>query len=90
MSAITELLFNNDASKVRLGTLIKQVSARNRDGLINIVMSVSNKHGFIAQSEQFEDRTVAAKIPPITVIKSGIFAYNPARINVGQSHNTRR
>ena len=84
MSAITELLFNNDASKVRLGTLIKQVSARNRDGLINIVMSVSNKHGFIAQSEQFEDRTVASEdTTNYKVIKSGIFAYNPARINVG-------
>ncbi len=83
-SAITELLFNNDASKVRLGTLIKQVSARNRDGLINIVMSVSNKHGFIAQSEQFEDRTVASEdTTNYKVIKSGIFAYNPARINVG-------
>lgn len=84
MSAITELLFNNDASKVRLGTLIKQVSARNRDGLINIVMSVSNKHGFIAQSEQFEDRAVASEdTSNYKIITPGIFAYNPARINVG-------
>lgn len=84
MSAITELLFNNDAPKVRLGTLIKQVSARNRDGLINLVMSVSNKHGFIAQSEQFEDRTVASEdTTNYKVIGPGIFAYNPARINVG-------
>ncbi|NBH93539.1 restriction endonuclease subunit S [Muribaculaceae bacterium Isolate-042 (Harlan)] len=47
-------------------------------------MSVSNKHGFIAQSEQFEDRTVASEdTTNYKVIKSGIFAYNPARINVG-------
>ena len=84
MSAIVERLYNNEAPKVRLGTLIEQVSTRNRDGLINLVMSVSNKHGFLAQSEQFEDRAVASEdTSNYKIITPGIFAYNPARINVG-------
>lgn len=83
-SAITERLYDSETPKVRLGTLIKQVSIRNSDGLINLVMSVSSKYGFIAQSEQFEDRTVASEdTTNYKVIAPGIFAYNPARINVG-------
>ena len=48
------------------------------------VLSVSNKHGFIAQSEQFEDREVASDdTSNYKVVKKDMFAYNPARINVG-------
>lgn len=47
-------------------------------------MSVSNKFGFIAQSEQFEERLVASDdTSNYKVITPGTFAYNPARINVG-------
>lgn len=86
MSAIVESLYGLLATKVRLGTIIKQVSIRNRDGSGSEreIMSVSNKYGFIAQSEQFEERIVASEdTSNYKVIASGIFAYNPARINVG-------
>ena len=47
-------------------------------------MSVSNKLGFIKQSEQFEDRSVASENKSnYKVVTIGCFAYNPARINVG-------
>ena len=40
--------------------------------------------GFIKQSEQFEDRTVASENKSnYKVVTEGCFAYNPARINVG-------
>jgi type I restriction enzyme S subunit len=67
-----------------LGELIKQKSIRNKAGEIDLVLSVSNTKGFIAQSEQFEDREVAsADTSNYKVVKKNDFAYNPARINVG-------
>lgn len=84
MSAIVERLYGQSTSKVRLGAIVKQVSVRNRDGSEREVMSVSNKFGFIAQYEQFEERVVASEdTSNYKVITPGIFAYNPARINVG-------
>ena len=83
-SAIVESLYGLLATKVRLGTIIKQVSIRNRNGSEREIMSVSNKYGFIAQSEQFEERIVASEdTSNYKVIAPEIFAYNPARINVG-------
>ena len=83
-SAIVERLYGQSSSKVRLGAIIKQVSIRNRDGGEREVMSVSNRYGFIAQSEQFEERLVASEdTSNYKVITPGVFAYNPARINVG-------
>ena len=45
---------------------------------------MSNRFGFISQSEQFEDRNVASDdVRNYKVVHKGEFAYNPARINVG-------
>ena len=45
---------------------------------------MSNRFGFINQSEQFEDRNVASDdVRNYKVVHRGDFAYNPARINVG-------
>ena len=45
---------------------------------------MSNRFGFISQSEQFEDRNVASDdLRNYKVVHKGDFAYNPARINVG-------
>ena len=69
---------------VSLSELLKQCSARNRRALDLQVLSVSNKYGFIAQSDQFEDREVASDdTSNYKVVEKGMFAYNPARINVG-------
>lgn len=71
-------------SVVRLGDFIEEVTARNKSNSCENVLSVSNKMGFIKQSEQFEDRTVASENKSnYKVVTEGCFAYNPARINVG-------
>lgn len=71
-------------SVVRLGDFIEEVTARNKLNSCENVLSVSNKMGFIKQSEQFEDRTVASENKSnYKVVTEGCFAYNPARINVG-------
>ena len=69
---------------VRLGNFIEEVNARNKFNDCDNVLSVSNKMGFIKQSEQFEDRTIASEDRrTYKVVSEGCFAYNPARINVG-------
>ena len=69
---------------VRLGDFIEEVTTRNKSNSCENVLSVSNKMGFIKQSEQFEDRTVASENKSnYKVVTEGCFAYNPARINVG-------
>ena len=71
-------------SAVRLGGFIEEVTTRNKSNSCENVLSVSNKMGFIKQSEQFEDRTVASENKSnYKVVTEGCFAYNPARINVG-------
>lgn len=68
----------------KLGELIKVKSNRNKNNEIDLVLSVSNTKGFIAQSEQFEDRTVASSdISNYKIVEKDDFAFNPARINVG-------
>lgn len=83
-SAIVEKLYNQSYYTHRLEDIIEQISERNRKNLIDNVLSVSNKQGFINQSEQFEDRIVASDdTSNYKVVKKDDFAYNPARINVG-------
>ena len=68
----------------RIGDVIEQISERNKDKSIDTVLSVSNKLGFINQSEQFEDRIIASEdTSNYKIVHKNDFAYNPARINVG-------
>lgn len=68
----------------KLGNAIEKNSLRNKDLLINNVESVSNKYGFIRQTEQFDDYTVASNdLSNYYIILEKFFAYNPSRINVG-------
>ena len=82
--AIVEKMFKQSKANGRLGDFIEQVSVRNKNGLYSNVLSVSNKQGFVKQSEQFEDRAVASEdTSNYKIVKRNNFAYNPARINVG-------
>lgn len=70
--------------EVKLKTCISQKSKRNKDNEDFQVLSISNKNGFIAQSEQFENGEVASENKSnYKIVERDDFAYNPARINVG-------
>ena len=76
--------FEDDWKEVKLGEVLKKNNKKNRDLAINNVESVSNKLGFVKQTEQFEDYAVAsADLSNYYVISEKQFAYNPSRINVG-------
>ena len=67
-----------------IGDFIEQNSNRNKDNIIQNVLSVSNRQGFIRQKEQFEDRSIASDdTSNYKIVARNDFAFNPARINVG-------
>lgn len=64
--------------------MIHEVSNRNKRNTDLPVLSVSNRQGFIAQTEQFENRIIASDdTSNYKIVVKDDFAYNPARINVG-------
>lgn len=84
IKGIVELSFNHAATSDTLGCHITQISQRNKNGKDLPVLSMSNKHGFVEQSEQFEDRIIASDDKSnYKIVSINDFAFNPARINVG-------
>ena len=80
---IDKLIKQQDCT-MKIGDVIAQKSERNRKGNDYTVLSVSNQKGFVAQSEQFEEREVASEDKSsYKIVRRDDFAYNPARINVG-------
>ena len=80
---IDKLIKQQDCT-MKIGDVIAQKSERNRKGDDYTVLSVSNQKGFLAQSEQFEEREVASEDKSsYKIVRRDDFAYNPARINVG-------
>ena len=83
-TALCEHLYNETNPNCRIGDIVEQTSLRNRCENALTVLSVSNRYGFIAQTEQFEDRSIASEdTTDYKVVSLNDFAYNPARINVG-------
>ena len=84
-SAIIEMEYTHKTkSNSHIGDFIEQTSKRNKNCAIQNVLSVSNRQGFIQQSEQFENRSVASDdTSNYKIVEKNDFAFNPARINVG-------
>ena len=83
-TALCEHLYNETNPNCRIGDIVEQSSVRNRAKNALTVLSVSNRYGFIAQAEQFEERSIASEdTTNYKVVSLNDFAYNPARINVG-------
>ena len=83
-SALLEKVFQVSNPTLEVGAIAHQTSERNKLYRYSNVLSVSNRFGFINQSEQFEGRNVASDdVRNYKVVHRGDFAYNPARINVG-------
>lgn len=83
-NSLIHRFFTMDNPKVKLCTILTEINIKNKNKQIDTVLSVSNKLGFIKQSEQFEDREVASDdTSNYKIVNKGDYAYNPARINVG-------
>ena len=76
--------FEEKWEQFKLGSVLEKNTEKNKNLEFSNVESVSNKYGFVRQSEYFEDREIASKdTSNYYVIRKGAFAYNPSRINVG-------
>ena len=84
-SAIIEIEYTpNTKTTSHIGNVIEQISKRNKNNAIQNVLSVSNRQGFIKQSDQFENRNVASEdTSNYKIVEKNDFAFNPARINIG-------
>lgn len=70
----------------KLGEVTKVINRRNKSNRNLPIYSISNKDGFILQSEQFDGLDSVSRgydISLYKIVTSHTFAYNPARINVG-------
>jgi len=72
--------------KSNLGKITIKVGTKNKDNIQYPIYSISNKKGFINQSEQFDGLDSNKRgydISLYKIVEKNTFAYNPARINVG-------
>ena len=77
-------IFKNFDEIFKLKDILVKWNKKNKNNFVKYVESISNKYGFISQSDQFEDRNVASKdLNNYYIIEKGVFGYNPSRLNVG-------
>lgn len=69
--------------RVRLGEVIDESKLRNLNKGINTIFTISNKFGFVIQSEYFSHTLASEDTTKYKLVEQYYFAYNPARINVG-------
>lgn len=75
--------FGGEWKEVRLKDVTTNFSRRNKDLVDAKVYSVTNKSGFVLQSDHFEGKVAGEDLSNYKIIKKNEFAYNPARVNVG-------
>ena len=75
--------FTDEWEDTILNDVIEEKSVKNKNNEINLVLSVTNKDGFVIQNEFFS-KTIASKdLSNYKIVNKWDFAYNPARVNVG-------
>lgn len=85
MSNFMEKLLDGVVVKyVPMGSIISRVREKGRNNFdIKTVYSVSNTQGLV-NAEDFRDNTIHSDdTSNYTVVRAGMFAYNPARLNIG-------
>jgi len=80
--------FKKDSTwkKMKLGDVTTVINRRNKSNRSLPIYSISNKDGFVLQSEQFDGLDSESRGYDISLYKivgRNTFAYNPARINIG-------
>ncbi|EIV99908.1 restriction endonuclease subunit S [Thermoanaerobacter siderophilus] len=68
---------------VRLGEVIEEVKERNRSNFKYPVFTISNIHGFVLSDVFFDKQVYSKNLSTYKIVRSGYFAYNPYRVNVG-------
>lgn len=69
--------------KIKLSEVLSEVSERNKNEKVKLVLSVTNSQGFVKQEDFFEGTVHSENIENYKIVHRNEFAYNPSRINVG-------
>ena len=72
-----------EGERVKLGDLISPFTKRNKDALCTDVYSVTNSRGFTPSEDYFSKEVFSKDLKTYRIVKQGMIAYNPSRINVG-------
>jgi len=70
-----------------LGKHIKEFSLRNKTLQCKKVFSVTNSEGFIPSTDYFSKEVFSKDLSNYKIVKRGMVAFNPSRINVGSIAN---
>ena len=62
---------------------IREFVLRNRSGALTDVYSVTNSEGFVPSADYFKKEVFSKDLTSYKVVRPGMLAYNPSRINVG-------
>ena len=66
-----------------LSDVIKEFSCRNKDLRVQKVYSVTNSDGFVPSQDYFSKDVFSKDLSNNKIVRKGMLAYNPSRINVG-------
>ena len=66
-----------------LADYISEYSERNKNLQCTDVYSVTNREGFVPSNEFFSKKVFSDDLKAYKIVKKGMLAYNPSRINVG-------
>ena len=66
-----------------LSDVIKEFSCRNKDLRVQKVYSVTNSDGFVPSQDYFSKDVFSKDLSNYKIVRKGMLAYNPYRINVG-------
>ena len=77
------LIYGTQSKTDSISAFATEISSRNRNNVVDRVLSVTNHSGFVLPDTQFERRVASADLSNYKIISNGQYAYNPSRINVG-------
>ena len=66
-----------------LGFFVSEFSVRNRGAALANVHSVTNSEGFVPSTDYFKKEVFSKDLSTYKIVRRGMLAYNPSRINVG-------
>ena len=66
-----------------LKNFVSECSERNKENRCKEVYSVTNSHGFVPSTDYFSKEVFSKDLNNYKIVREGMIAYNPSRINVG-------
>ena len=74
---------NSNCPRIHIRDVAREISSKNKNKNIDLVLSVTNKNGFVLPEDHFERRVASSDLSNYKIVTKGQYAYNPSRINVG-------